>query len=706
MSFLRKIKRALSMPPHITFQKAVSKFTKGYSEKRERKKDTNFPTCAPFSPRGGWVLMPRSLDLAKALSLVPAQAVLEKSKRILAHEFDLLGSGWVQVKHGIKCAGLEGALFAPGEKVTADSEGRWLLHRINEKNLPESQRIWNLIEQNYEPIDWQLDFKSGYRWSEATMSRDIAYGGVRGQDVKVPWELARMQHLPTLAWAFGLAGKKEGGFGDPAAYAKEFRNQILDFIATNPPRYGVNWSCTMDVGIRVANWVLAYDLFRALGAVFDAPFEETLARSVYEHAHHIRHHLEWDPELRSNHYLADIAGLVFATGHLEGYPEVDQWFGFARKEFEKEVESQFQEDGSNFEASTSYHRLSMEMVLYVSALLLGTMGRLVKLGKPFSGNYWARLLKAGGFVRAITKPDGRIVQVGDNDSGRFFSLRPSEANPLDHRYLLGALNGLFEHPDLSGFEKEFGLETAFFRELACDSKIRHASKETEAALLNHSPHPVFGLYKMAKGPWWLCLRCGPVGQKGNGGHAHNDQLSFELCVDGQACLVDPGTYVYTPLPEERNKFRSTAMHNTLSLNGLEQNPLGTELFRLKDKARAKVIEFKDGLFMGEHRGFGAVHRRTLRLDEKGLTGVDECAGKGTKAVYFHAAPGWEARLIPGQGAQLSRGGKTVLLESADGEWSVEDGFYSPEYGKKEPAKVMVLKSEAGKIAWKIKAGGQ
>lgn len=695
MNLFRKLKRAITMPPHVVLKKAIAKVAAHHREERERKRDSLEPTYA--LTEGKLVLAPRLLYLSNALALLPVEAVLEKSKRVLAHEFDLLGSGWVRVKHGLRCAGLEGALFTPGEKVTADSEGRWLLHRINEKNLPESRKIWGLIEQNYEPIDWQLDFKSGYRWAEGTMSRDIAYGETRGQDVKLPWELARMQHLPSLAWAYGLARENKNGFSGPEVYVREFRNQILDFLATNPPRYGVNWSCTMDVGIRVTNWALAYDLFRSLGAAFDAPFEKTFARGVYEHAHHIRHHLEWDPLLRSNHYLADIAGLVFATAHLESRPEVEEWFRFAWKEFEKEVESQFQEDGSNFEASTSYHRLSLEMVLYVSAFLLGWR---LKPVAHFKWGYWEKLLKAGNFVRTITKPDGRIVQVGDNDSGRFFKLLPVEESGLDHRHLTAALAGLFDGTDSGTDGKGFEAETEVVRQLAVVKRLKMKPEEASGAFAD------FGLYRLARGPWRLWVRCGSVGQKGNGGHAHNDQLSFELCLGGQACLVDPGTYVYTPLPGERNKFRSTAMHNTLSLNGLEQNPFGPELFRLRDKAQAKVVELKEGLFIGEHKGFGAVHRRSLRLEEGGLTGLDECAGKGTKAIYFHAAPGWEAQALPGGQARLTQGSQTVEFTSADGQWSVEDGVYSPEYGKKEPAKVLVLKSEADKIAWKIQAAGK
>ncbi|MCC6975516.1 MAG: hypothetical protein IT322_16035, partial [Anaerolineae bacterium] len=84
----------------------------------------------------------------------------------LAHRFDLLGSGWVQVKHGMHCAGVEGCCYETPPTPQIDTDGRWLKGRINKANLSESQRIWRLISPTYIPIDWHLDFKSGYRWGE------------------------------------------------------------------------------------------------------------------------------------------------------------------------------------------------------------------------------------------------------------------------------------------------------------------------------------------------------------------------------------------------------------------------------------------------------------------------------------------------------------------------------------------------------------
>ena len=181
------------------------------------------------------------------------------------------------------------------------------------------------MSPGYRPIDWQLDFKSGFRWSEGQRSSAVDFGRVRGADVKVPWELARMQHAAMLAHAYSLANARFAGFLPAQRYAREFSDQVLDFVATNPPRFGVNWASPMDVAIRVANLLAARDLFLAAGAAFEPAFERAFERSVYEHASHLWRTLEWHPVYRGNHYLCEIAGLVFATAYLAPGAETRHW---------------------------------------------------------------------------------------------------------------------------------------------------------------------------------------------------------------------------------------------------------------------------------------------------------------------------------------------------------------------------------------------
>ena len=308
-----------------------------------------------------------------------------------------------------------------------------------------------------------------------------------------------MQHLPQLALAASLADLNDG-LEAADVYAREFRNQVLDFIATNPPRFGANWALAMDVAIRVVSWLVAWDLFRALGMQFDEQFEDALSGSVLDHATHITEHHEWAEEVHGNHYLANVVGLLFAAAYLPRTPTTDTWLAFATKETLAEIDHQFWSDGGGFEASTCYHRLSAEMAAWAVALLMATpsdrLGALAdhrpaRFGRarPLAGEpipvrpmpdgidrpipQWLpdRLSKMAEFTRAATKPNGLIAQIGDNDSGRFLRLIPTgesmpaaEAtarfanleevalesaeywweNSLDHRTLVETIDALFE----------------------------------------------------------------------------------------------------------------------------------------------------------------------------------------------------------------------------------------------------------------------
>ena len=43
-------------------------------------------------------------------------------------------------------------------------------------------------------------------------------------------------------------------------------------------------------------------------------------------------------------------------------------------------------------------------------------------------------------------------------------------------------------------------------------------------------------------------------------HMHLDQFSVELVIDGKEIISDPGSYIYTPAPLERWKYRSNEAH--------------------------------------------------------------------------------------------------------------------------------------------------
>ena len=625
----------------------------------------------------------------------------------LAHRFDLLGSGWIKVKYGMKCAGLDAIRFDPSAPVVADSAGAWLEGRLNRANVAEAKRLWSLVSPAYEPIDWQIDFKSGFRWSESTPSRRCVFGRVPGADVKVPWELARLQHLPHLAHGYRLAAAGEAGFRPAQRYAQEFMDQALDFMATNPPRFGINWWSAMDVAIRVANLVVARDLFVCAGASFPATFERALARSVREHAAHVWRELSWHPVYRGNHYLCELAGLAFAAAYLPPGAETAHWLDSACRGVVAEAMLQFHDDGGSMEASTGYHRLSAETIVYAAALMRATGSM-----EPDPG-FFARVAGFAAFVADTARPDGRAPQIGDQDSGRFFKLVPlhtrldarearqryrnlgryaelADDEPFpdeevrDHRHVIAAAAALVSPtPD---WPAQWTLEHALVLALARKAPTAVRLAVAAAALGDRqgrdelverlrmlpergraryvfpfSPkprsaaaYPRFGIFVIRAEDSYACIRCGPVGNQGLGAHAHNDALSLELVAAGHDLLVDPGSYVYTPLPAERNRYRSVRAHFAPRIAAREPGNLERGMFALGDEAKAFCVYFDADGFLGVHHGYGApVHRLvTFEADRMIVEDFSEAGPLEPIAQPSAQAPFRPVPVSPKYGAQL------------------------------------------------------
>ena len=461
-------------------------------------------------------------------------------------------------------------------------------------------------------IDWSRDFKSGRRWPlrQSSLLR-VAYED--GSDVKVPWELSRFQHLPLLA---------------ASGHVDEVGAQLESWIAANPVELGVNWTTTMDVAIRAANWVATLAL-SADGAGTEPWFERTL-ESLLLHGRFIRSHLEWS-EARGNHYLSNVVGLLPVAALFFGSREGRDWAQWAAGELVSEMEHQVRTDGVAHEASTSYHRLVTEL------FVCGTQAADALVPGAIPDWYRERLDLMLAFVRDYSRPDGLAPQIGDADDGRFLPLGHYGADPRDHRHLFA-----------------------------------QAGRPLEQAA-GSAAYPEGGFFVLRNGSLYAIVRCGDVGRRGHGGHGHNDQLSFELADARGALVVDPGTYLYTPDPVARNLFRSTAFHATLRVGGAEQNELRTDdLFTMTDRTRAEALSWDATSFEGRHHGFpGATHTRRIELAENELTIRDTVASSESQELEwtFPLAPGAEER----------------IEVKADGlEFRPEPGWYSPRYGVRQP----------------------
>ena len=532
---------------------------------------------------------------------------------------------------------------------------------------------------NYSPIDWHVDFRSGFRWSEKTWFSRIRYGQP-GVDIKVPWELSRFQHGLLLGQAYRISGKEK--------YAVEVVCQIVDWIEANPVGYGPNWSCPMDIAIRASNWLVSLSLIHDSDALSNDVLW-LVAKSVYQHGKHIRNHLEWSPQLTSNHYASDIAGLYIIANTCPSIPDANAWATFAQKELEQEIVKQVYEDGCDFEASTCYHRLVLELFFYPALLAR-------KVEKAFSDTYLSYLEHMFDALRLLLHENGDIPQIGDNDSGRFFVFERTGESVLRMDYLL-PIGDWFFGLEARGYPKDVD-DFALY----CLSGNRVVKNRLDRWLSR--PSHCFS------DAGWIVLRqsgiqavvsCGPNGQNGYGGHAHNDKLSIEVSVRGNPVIVDPGTYLYTPDLDCRNRFRSTGYHSTPQKGVTEQNPILNGLigaFTLGDKAKTSIQKFDDNLLEASHCGFGGTLSMSLSIEEERLIGSYSVrTGEYTMRWLLH--PHVNPRTTE-LGILLELSKFSLLLSSPKNEFGIVEYDYSPAYGVIRTSR-MITHSFADVFDWQI-----
>jgi len=600
-------------------------------------------------------LASKSLERLKANHPGRVRSTIAAAERILRHEFNLLGSG----------------PFVPAD---ADRPARG--------------------PEGYVPIDWYLDPVRGLRFPQGVPHKTWNLYEMRpaNADIKYPWELARCQHWVTLGQAFQLTGEDR--------FAREVANELDDFVESNPIGLGVNWTCTMDVGLRAVSWTIALELVRNSSALDDA-FWAGAYTALYAHGLSIRNNLENTYEVTSNHFLSNLVGLQFLAAVFADLPEGAAWNAFARAALEQEMTVQVLPDGADYESSIPYHRL-------VTELLLGSARLGDHQGAPMSARYRARLRDMVKYLAAVTRPDGLIPQVGDADDGRLHVFDGyGTASPQDGRHLFGPARAMFDEPGWLALAGESGgWEAAWW---GFDERMPAPSPLPPVEPIGHLfPHAGVAVTRSAAGHYLIATN-GVVGTNGFGNHKHNDQLSFEYHHAGIPLIVDPGSYVYTSDPDMRNRFRGTLSHNTVCVDGIEQNELRPGmLFRVFEMSNAEHTRFEDRAdaaeYVGRHHGYERLsepvsHERTFRLQKPSgtLVIVDRLTGRGAHDFrwHFHLAPGIAAER--GDETTLSltgRGGRWRFVLPVGLQVSIERAAYSPSYGIELPCVAIDLSLRA------------
>lgn len=562
---------------------------------------------------------------------------------------------------------------------------------------------------------WNLDFVSGHEWSPIGPNQ-LFGAATAGSDIKAPWELSRLQFLPILGKAYVITRKE--------SYREDAKRLIAHWIMKNPVGVGINWSIAMEAALRAMSICFLLNLLSPLRAD-EKNWLRLVTHSLWHHMLFIEAHTEFSHLVRSNHYLSNVVGLYCLSEFLEGkgMPARREKY---RRRVESEILRQVYNDGGDYEGSAGYHVLVTQM--FTSSLLLMRAAQVVP--EP---RFLERLRRMYIFIERIAGTAGQLPHIGDCDDGRvellLDDLNQMLASPVPERNslrvsnLIGIGRCLFGG-DLGATEdaRWYGLDPTNPPVLAC---AEETGKSRESVLF-----PLSGIGTARKDHAEVLFLAVPNGISGKGSHNHNDKLSFVLRLNGKEVLCDSGTRTYTRDPELRNRFRATTAHNTIVVDGEEQNAIDkgrAGLFYIGNQAQVSPIQsVKEGddiILRAAHTGYqrlGVKHTRTIRLRANCYmaTVEDELEGTGTHSfeINFQFAPEWRILSIETAGSQTEvcasgAGELHISFEGPDGAKAEKlDSPISMTYGASSPAERLRIRGESAlpvklttEICWPVPA---
>jgi hypothetical protein len=473
------------------------------------------------------------------------------------------------------------------------------------------------------PIRWRRDFvhgqETGLEYFRCIPYLDFARAG----DHKIIWELNRHQHLVVLAQAFVLTGQRQ--------FLDEIPLQLDHWIAENPMNRGMNWTSALEVAFRALSWLLVLHL---VGRNLTEDFRRRWMRSLYHHGLHLEYNLSF--YFSPNTHLLGEAVVLGAMGVLlPEMPHAERWRDISTKTVHEQMRTQVREDGSHFEQSSYYHVYALEFFALHASLHADTPAW-----------YRAKLGKMAAFRDALVSSEGTLPLIGDEDGGSLF-------HPYGDRRRFGA-----RRPEELAW---WGIDL------------------TQQSPVKSQLFPDAGIAVMRSDRAHVIVDVGPFG-RGSAGHSHADTLAIVAFVDGEELLIDAGTFTYISDPEARQRFRGTAAHNTVFIDGLEQaEPSGP--FRWVDPPSVELLHWSSDAVRDivdaqcSYRGF--THRRTVTLQKPDVLIVeDRIAGPPGKHTL-------EQRWLTPANVSLE-------IESEPAA-SVEPAERSAAFGSREPAQRWVAR---------------
>ncbi len=430
---------------------------------------------------------------------------------------------------------------------------------------------------------------SAYELGQASFGDEV--------DIKLVWEPARFSWACVLARAYALTHED--------VYPEAFWQRLEVFCQGNPPNQGPHWMSAQEVALRLISFIFAGQVFG--GAPASTPARKAMLRAaIADHARRIPPTLIYARSQNNNHLLSEAAGLYSAGCALPDLPESASWRRLGWKWVNQALQSQIDADGVYIQQSTNYHRLMLQLALWINAIH--------GPGKPaaFPELTCQRLAAAAQWLINLVDPEtGLVPNLGANDgaylmplsSGGFSDFRP--VAQASARAFLG------QPAFPPGPWDELGLWYSQPAEKKPLLTLPHGQAASLIGLAQPASYPMTRAY----------LRAAQFHDR----PSHADQLAVDIWWRGINVALDPGTYQNNAPAPWDNGLARTAVHNTVQVDGKDQMTRAGRFLWL-DWAQASIIQTQSDASGGrysvsaEHNGYrkaGITHRRELKADGAG-----------------------------------------------------------------------------------------
>ncbi len=543
----------------------------------------------------------------------------------------------------------------------------------------------NIFGNHYQldsPVDWHQDPKTKNKWPKQQFwgDIDIRDGRTIG-GVKWVWELNRHHHLVTLVKAYYLT--------DDEKYAQAVCEQLERWIEENPLGFGVNWTSSLELALRIINWSWVLLFLQGSNSISQSLFTK-LCKSVHSQAAYIDRHLSKFSSA-NNHLVGEAAGLFFAGTCFPFFEESQHWQTKGLNIVNEQIPLQIYEDGTPAEQTIEYLTFLMGFNFQVI--------RLARLNDLQIPRVWfERIKRVDEFITAIMIEDGSFPTIGDGDDAWVVRLDDSDgvSRLKSLRSLIALELGLDKLP--------YKDETAFW--LYGETAVHqvHETQETPKSKI----FPTGGLAVLRSDDYLLTFDCGPLGYLETAAHGHADALSITLSKGNQPFLIDPNTFAYQEGYEWRDYFRSTSAHNTVVIDGQNQSQL-KGAFLWGEKAECQIMDWNtnDALdfVVANHDGYqsrGVIHQRKVEWQKPHqLTITDEIQGNSIKDItlYWHFPHDAQLEKIE-NGYEILINSESFQIDLSDfSDWKSEiiigesapiQGWQSFHYGHRTPSPVLKI----------------